>query len=45
MFVLIGALIIVTGAFAVAAIDRYVDNRLVAFVLQIFLFAIAIGIA
>jgi hypothetical protein len=44
MYVLIGALIIIVGAFAVAAINEYVDSLLVAIVLQVFLFAIAIGI-
>ena len=39
MLVLIGALIIVIGAFAVAAIDGFVYNRPLAIVLQIFLLA------
>jgi hypothetical protein len=43
MLVLIGALIIVIGAFAVAAIDRFVYNR-PSIVLQIFLLAAAICI-
>jgi len=44
MLVLIGALIIVIGAFAVAAIDGFVYNRRLAIVLQIFLLAAAICI-
>jgi len=44
MLVLIGALIIVIGAFAVTAIDGFVYNRPLAIVLQIFLLAAAICI-
>ena len=44
MLVLIGVLIIVVGAFAVAVIDEYVDNLPLAFVLQILLFAAIVGI-
>jgi hypothetical protein len=45
MTVLIGALIIVVGAFVTAAIDEYVDSRVLAFVLKVLvLFAIALGI-
>ena len=42
MLVLIGALIMVVGAFAVAAIDEFVYNRPLAIVLQILLFAAVI---
>jgi hypothetical protein len=45
MSVLIGALIIVVGAFITAAIDEHVDSRLLAFVLKLLLlFAIALCI-
>jgi hypothetical protein len=44
MLVLIGALIIVAGAFAVAAIDEFVYNQPLAIVLQILLFVAAICI-
>ena len=39
MLVLIGALITVVGAFAVATIDEFVYNRPLVIVLQILLFA------
>ena len=44
MLVLIGALIMVVGVFAVAAIDEFVYNRPLAIVLQILLFAAVIYI-
>ena len=44
MLVLIGALIIVVGAIAVAAIDEFVYNQPLAIVLQILLFVAAICI-
>jgi len=44
MLVLIGALIIVVGAFAVAAINEFVSNQLLGIVLQILLLTAAICI-
>jgi len=44
MLVLIGALIIVGGAYAVAAINEFVYNQPLAIVLQILLFAAITGI-
>ena len=44
MSVLIGALIIVLGALAVAAINEYVESIVIAIVVEAFLLAIAISI-
>ena len=44
MLVLIGALIVVVGAFAVAAIHEYVPSKTLAVFLQLVLLAAAIGI-
>jgi hypothetical protein len=44
MSVLIGALIIVLGALAVAAINEYVESFVIAIVVEAFLLAIAISI-
>ena len=44
MFALIGVLVIVVGAFTVAAIHEYVPNKILAVVLQLVLLSAAIGI-
>jgi hypothetical protein len=44
MLVLIGALIIVLGAFIMAAINEFVDSLPLAVPLEILLFAVAVGI-
>jgi hypothetical protein len=44
MLVLIAALIIIVGAFAVAAIQEYIDSTPLAVVLQVVLFAVLVGI-
>ena len=44
MLVLIGALIIVIGAFALAAIKEFVDSLPLAVALEILLLAVAVGI-
>jgi hypothetical protein len=44
MFVLIGALIIIFGAFAVAAIHEYVPGKTLAVFLQLALLAPVVGI-
>ena len=44
MLVLIAALIIIVGAFAVAAIQEYIDSRPLAIVLQVVLLAVLVGI-
>jgi hypothetical protein len=44
MLVLMSALILIVGAFAVAAIEEYVNRRLLAIVLQVFLLAAVVGI-
>ena len=44
MSVLIGALIIVVGALGVAAINEYIEDFLIAIVVEVFLLALAISI-
>ena len=44
MLVLIGALIIVVGAFVLAAINEFVDSLPLAVALEILLLAVAVGI-